>query len=62
LSHIREQRRPGSKYAALPVCQKEVRIAEGLFSTVNMAVFDTTATSIEEVAGGIVKLLGKTSR
>jgi regulator of PEP synthase PpsR (kinase-PPPase family) len=62
LSNIREQRRPGSDYAALAVCQQETRIAEGLFSSAGIAVFDTTETSIEEVAGGIVRLLRKAQK
>lgn len=55
LSHIREQRRPGSEYAALASCQREIRAAETLFAQAGVPVFDVTDTSIEEIAGWIMK-------
>lgn len=55
LSNIREQRRPGSDYATLAVCQREVRHAESIFRNARLPVFETTATSIEEIAGWIMK-------
>ncbi|MCO6412017.1 MAG: kinase/pyrophosphorylase [Thiogranum sp.] len=55
LSHIREQRRPGSDYATFEVCQREVRDAERIFRQAGLPVFNTTATSIEEIAGWIMK-------
>ncbi len=58
LSSIREQRRPGSEYAALAVCQREVRRAESMFRYAGLPVFETTATSIEEIAGWIMKEKG----
>lgn len=58
LSNIREQRRPGSSYAALSICQKEIRAAEEIFSNENLPVFETTDTSIEEVASAIMKKTG----
>ena len=58
LSSIREQRRPGSEYAALAVCQQEVRRAESMFRYARLPVFETTTTSIEEIAGWIMKEKG----
>lgn len=58
LSHIREQRRPGSDYATLAVCQREVRHADAIFRYAGLPVFETTATSIEEIAGWIMKEKG----
>ena len=58
LSNIREQRRPGSDYAKPAVCQREVRHAESIFRNARLPVFETTATSIEEIAGWIMKEKG----
>lgn len=57
LSKIRKNRRPNSQYASLPVCQKEVIIAERMFKQANLSVFDTTETSIEEIASKVVQAL-----
>ena len=58
LSSIREQRRPGSDYASLVTCQNELRAASALFRTAGIPVFDTTETSIEEIAGRVIKVMG----
>jgi regulator of PEP synthase PpsR (kinase-PPPase family) len=58
LSRIRERRRPGGEYASLEVCQREVREAARLFRQTGLPVIDTTATSIEEIAGWIMKEKG----
>lgn len=55
---IREQRRPGSEYAKLATCQRELRAADALFRAAGIAVFDSTETSIEEISGQVVKHLG----
>jgi [pyruvate, water dikinase]-phosphate phosphotransferase / [pyruvate, water dikinase] kinase len=47
---IREERRPGSKYAALDNCRYEVRECEHLFEREGISMLDTTAKSIEEIA------------
>jgi regulator of PEP synthase PpsR (kinase-PPPase family) len=57
LSNIREKRRPGSKYASLNYCKKEVKIAEQMFARANIPFFETTDTSIEELAGSVIKTL-----
>jgi regulator of PEP synthase PpsR (kinase-PPPase family) len=58
LSNIRQQRRPGSDYASFEVCQREVRSASIIFRNAGLPVVDTSATSIEEIAGWIVKEKG----
>jgi len=50
LHKIREERRPGSKYAALENCRYEVRECEYLFLREGIPMLDTTAKSIEEIA------------
>ena len=56
LSSIRQQRRPGSEYASLAVCQRDIRAAARIFAKAGMPVFDMTDTSIEEVASQILKI------
>ncbi len=58
LSTIRQQRRPGSDYAALEVCKREVRSAAQIFMHEGLPVLDTTNTSIEEIASRILKEKG----
>ena len=54
LRKIREERRPGSRYAALENCRYEVRECEDLLSRERIPMLDTTAKSIEEIATTIV--------
>ncbi|MEO5699859.1 MAG: kinase/pyrophosphorylase, partial [Casimicrobiaceae bacterium] len=54
LHQIREERRPGSNYAALDTCRHEIREAEHLMQSGNIAMLDTTAKSIEEIATTIL--------
>lgn len=58
LSSIRDQRRPGSDYAALEVCKREVRSANQIFINEGLPVLDMTNTSIEEIASQILKQKG----
>jgi [pyruvate, water dikinase]-phosphate phosphotransferase / [pyruvate, water dikinase] kinase len=55
LHFIREQRRPGSRYAQLPNCQKELRLAAEMFRRYGLRVVDTSNHSIEEIASEIFK-------
>ncbi len=61
LHRIREQRRPGSDYAALVNCQREVRQALQIFEELDIPVLDTTTRSIEEISSRITKRLMKRS-
>jgi regulator of PEP synthase PpsR (kinase-PPPase family) len=54
LREIREERRPGSKYASLDNCRYEVREAEHLMERERIAMLDTTSKSIEEIATTIL--------
>ncbi|MFO1396536.1 MAG: pyruvate, water dikinase regulatory protein [Burkholderiales bacterium] len=54
LREIREERRPGSKYAALDNCRAEVREAEAMMTREGITMVDTTTKSIEEIATTIL--------
>ncbi|HAI59126.1 MAG TPA: phosphoenolpyruvate synthase regulatory protein [Xanthomonadaceae bacterium] len=58
LQKIREERKPGSRYATLEVCRREVAIAEAMFKREQIPVLSTTHTSIEEIASKIVAQFG----
>ena len=58
LREIREERRPGSKYASLESCRHEVREAEHLMERENIPIVDTTSKSIEEIATTILHRAG----
>ncbi len=62
LSRIRNERRPGSRYAALETCREEVRAAENLFQQERLPVLDTTAMSVEEIAITILHRTGLAAR
>ncbi len=57
LSKIRRARRPNSDYSSLKVCEREVRISEEMFEHANIPVFETTDTSIEEIATYVVQAM-----
>src|SRR4030095_11434100 len=54
LREIREERRPGSKYAALENWRMEEREDEALMTREKIAMLDTTTKSIEEMATTIL--------
>ncbi len=54
LREIREERRPGSKYASLENCRVEIREAEALMTREGIVMLDTTTKSIEEIATTIL--------
>jgi regulator of PEP synthase PpsR (kinase-PPPase family) len=54
LHEIRQERRRGSKYAALENCRFEVREAEQLMNREGIPLIDTTSKSIEEIAATIL--------
>ncbi len=58
LREIREERRPGSKYAALENCRFELREAEHLMERERIPTLDTTTKSIEEIATTILHRTG----
>ena len=50
LHHIRSERRPDSRYAALDNCRYEVSAAERLMKQAGIRYLDSTTKSIEEIA------------
>jgi len=55
LNQIRNERRPGSKYAALDNCRYEVREAESMMRREGIAWLSSTHKSIEEIATTILR-------
>jgi regulator of PEP synthase PpsR (kinase-PPPase family) len=55
LNHIRNERRPGSKYAAIENCRYEVREAEAMMRREGIAWLSSTHKSIEEIATTILR-------
>ena len=58
LAQIRETRRPDSRYASLKQCHWEVDAAESLLRLSGVPVFNTTHSSIEEIASRVLLQLG----
>jgi regulator of PEP synthase PpsR (kinase-PPPase family) len=58
LQQIRNERRPGSRYASLAQCEYEVRSAEALFARYAIPQLDTTECSIEEIASRVIDRKG----
>lgn len=54
LQKIRNERRPGSKYASLANCEFEVRAAEALMEREGLPILDVTTKSVEELATTIL--------
>jgi regulator of PEP synthase PpsR (kinase-PPPase family) len=50
LAEVRNERRPGSKYASIEQCRYEVNDAEGLMRREGIRWLSTTSKSIEEIA------------
>ncbi len=55
LQRIRNERRPGSTYASLDNCERELREAERLMRQEGIFILDTTSRSIEELATTILQ-------
>jgi regulator of PEP synthase PpsR (kinase-PPPase family) len=55
LQQIRNERRPGSRYASIAQCEFEVRSAENMFERHGIPSIDTTECSIEEIASRIIE-------
>lgn len=62
LYRIRQERRPGSRYASLEQCEYEVHRAESIFRAARLPCLDTTSISIEEIATTILQRLKLRSR
>ncbi len=55
LSEVRNERRPGSKYASLENCRYEINEAEKMMHKEGIRWMSSTAKSIEEIAATIVQ-------
>ncbi|MGN6334241.1 MAG: pyruvate, water dikinase regulatory protein [Motilibacteraceae bacterium] len=62
LSQVRQERRPGSKYASLEQCTYELRRAAALFRTHRVPMVDSSTKSVEEMAAVILQTLRAASR
>lgn len=57
LSEIRNERRPGSKYASLENCRQEVKSAEFMMRREGISWLSSTSKSIEEISTTILQQL-----
>lgn len=62
LSQVRNERRPGSKYAAPENCRYEVNEAEQMMRREGIRWMSSTAKSIEEIAAMILQEIGSDKR
>jgi [pyruvate, water dikinase]-phosphate phosphotransferase / [pyruvate, water dikinase] kinase len=58
LAQIRENRRPGSRYASLKQCRYEVDAADAMLRAEKVPSLSTTDSSVEELASRILLELG----
>ena len=58
LAKIRNERKPGSRYASLENCRSELRASETLMRQAQVPVLDTTTKSVEEIAISILHATG----
>jgi regulator of PEP synthase PpsR (kinase-PPPase family) len=57
LQLIREERRPGSRYASIERCQDDIRMAAQIYKRLQIPTLNTTSQSIEEISSHIIKAL-----
>ncbi len=62
LSRIRNERKPGSSYASLENCRKELDSAGAIMKTAGLHVLDTSTKSVEEIAISILHDTGLMER
>ena len=59
LSRVRNERRPGSRYASAEQCRWELRRADDLYAAHRVPVIDSSTRSVEEMATLIVQIVTK---
>ena len=59
LSRVRNERRPGSRYASSEQCRWELRRAAELYAAHRVPVIDSSSRSVEEMATLIVQIVTK---
>jgi regulator of PEP synthase PpsR (kinase-PPPase family) len=57
LAEVRNERRPGSRYAALETCRMEVNEAEAMMRREGIPCLSSTTKSIEEIATTVLTML-----
>lgn len=57
LSQVRQERRPGSRYASLEQCTYELRRASALFASHRIPTVDSSAKSVEEMSTVILQTM-----
>jgi [pyruvate, water dikinase]-phosphate phosphotransferase / [pyruvate, water dikinase] kinase len=57
LAEVRNERRPGSRYAALENCRREVNEAEAMMRREGITWLSSTTKSIEEIATNVLTML-----
>ncbi len=57
LTQVRQERRPGSRYASLEQCSYELRRAESLYRSHRIPVINSSAKSVEEMSTVILQFL-----
>ncbi len=55
LASIREERRPGSRYASMDQCRYELRAVEEMFHRHRIQFINTTRMSVEEISARIMR-------
>ena len=61
LSRVRNERRPGSEYATAEQCRWELRRAAQMYAAHRLAVIDSSAKSVEEMATMIMQTMKERS-
>jgi [pyruvate, water dikinase]-phosphate phosphotransferase / [pyruvate, water dikinase] kinase len=62
LSRVRNERRPGSRYASTEQCRWELRRAAALYEAHRIPVIDSSARSVEEMSTLITQTLSKVTK
>ncbi len=62
LSRIRNERKPGSSYASLENCRKEIESANAIMNNAGLHILDTSTKSVEEIAISILHDTGLMER
>jgi len=61
LTEIRQERRPGSRYASLEQCTSELRRAAALFTAYKLPVIHSESKSVEEMSAVILQALKRST-
>jgi len=62
LSRIRNERKPGSRYASMENCREEIESATAIMNSAGLHILDTSTKSVEEIAISILHDTGLMER